>query len=97
VAKGRIVILTDPCARHGRQSRRKTFNGFKVHVLGGVVSGLIASVSVAAGNHHDGSVVPPENASEWLSRVALGWRPSEPQAARASIKLAGKTRNAERC
>ncbi|NQV06272.1 transposase, partial [bacterium] len=56
VAKDRIVSLTDPCARHGRKSRSKTFNGFKLHVLGDIVSGLIASVTVTAGNHHDGSV-----------------------------------------
>jgi hypothetical protein len=56
VAKDRIVSLTDPCARHGRKSKSKTFNGFKVHVLGDVVSGLIAAVTVTAGNRHDGSV-----------------------------------------
>lgn len=56
VAKDRIVSLTDPCARHGRKSKSKTFNGFKVHVLGDIVSGLIAAVTVTAGNHHDGSV-----------------------------------------
>jgi len=56
VAKDRVVSLTDPCARHGRKSQSKTFNGFKVHVLGDVVSGLIVAVSVTAGNRHDGSV-----------------------------------------
>jgi hypothetical protein len=53
VAKDRIVSLTDPQARHGRKSKSQTFNGFKVHVLGDVVSGLIASVSVTPGNVHD--------------------------------------------
>ena len=56
VAKDRIVSLTDPCARHGRKSKSKTFNGFKLHILGDIVSGLIASVTVTAGNKHDGSV-----------------------------------------
>lgn len=56
VAKDRIVSLTDPCARHGRKSKSKTFNGFKVHILGDIVSGLIAAVTVTAGNRHDGSV-----------------------------------------
>lgn len=55
VAQDRIVSLTDPQARHGRKSKSQTFNGFKVHVLGDVVSGLIASVSVTPGNVHDGS------------------------------------------
>jgi hypothetical protein len=56
VAHERIVSLTDPCARHGRKSKSKTFNGFKIHVVGDIVSGLIASVAVTAGNQHDGSV-----------------------------------------
>jgi hypothetical protein len=56
VAKDRIVSLTDPCARHGRKSRSKTFNGFKLHVLGDIVSGLITALTVTAGNRHDGSV-----------------------------------------
>ncbi|MES2641871.1 MAG: transposase, partial [Myxococcota bacterium] len=55
VAQDRIVSLTDPQARHGRKSKSQTFNGFKVHVLGDVVSGLIASVSVTPGNVHDGA------------------------------------------
>jgi hypothetical protein len=56
VAKDRIVSLTDPHARHGRKSKSKAFNGFKVHVLGDIVSGLITAVTVTAGNQHDGSV-----------------------------------------
>jgi hypothetical protein len=54
VAKDRLVSITDPQARHGRKSRRQTFNGFKTHLLGDVVSGLIVSLSVTAGNVHDG-------------------------------------------
>jgi hypothetical protein len=56
VAKDRIVSLTDPCARHGRKNKSTTFSGFKVHVLGDIVSGLITAVTVTAGNQHDGSV-----------------------------------------
>lgn len=56
VAKDRIVSLTDPSARHGRKTQSKTFNGFKVHVLGDIVSGLISAVTVTAGNRHDNSV-----------------------------------------
>lgn len=59
VAADRLVSMTDPQARHGRKSRSKTFNGFKVHVLGDVVSGLIAAVSVTAGNGHDGAPAHP--------------------------------------
>jgi hypothetical protein len=54
VAADRLVSITDPDARHGRKSKSKTFNGFKVHLLGDVVSGLIMSVAVTRGNVHDG-------------------------------------------
>lgn len=53
VTQGRLVSLTDPQARHGRKSKSHIFNGFKVHLVGDVVSGLIASVTVTSGNAHD--------------------------------------------
>jgi hypothetical protein len=56
VAKDRIISLTDPQARHGRKSRKKTFNGFKTHVFGDAVSGLITALTVTVGNAHDSSV-----------------------------------------
>ena len=56
VVEGRLVSRTDPEARHARKSRKKTFNGFKLHVLGDAVSGLIASVCVTPANIHDGAV-----------------------------------------
>jgi hypothetical protein len=55
VAAGRLVSITDPQARHGRKSKSQGFNGFKVHLLGDVVSGLIMSVAVTSGNMHDGA------------------------------------------
>lgn len=56
VVAGRLISLTDPEARHGRKSKSKVFNGYKVSVLGDVVSGLITSVTVATGSTHDGAV-----------------------------------------
>jgi hypothetical protein len=53
VAADRLVSITDPEARHGRKSKSQTFNGFKVHLLGDVISGLIGSVAVTQGNVHD--------------------------------------------
>lgn len=53
VAEQRLVSLTDPQARHGRKSKSRTFNGFKTHLVGDVVSGLIASIAVTSGNQHD--------------------------------------------
>jgi hypothetical protein len=56
VAKDRTISMTEPQARHGRKSKSKAFNGFKLHVLGEAISGLILSVAVTPGNRHDGSV-----------------------------------------
>jgi len=55
VSWDRLISLTDPQARHGRKSRKATFQGYKIHVLGDVVSGMIASLSVTTGNTHDGT------------------------------------------
>jgi len=56
VAKDRIISLTDPDARHGHKTDRQTFEGFKLHLLGDVVSGLITALTVTRGNVHDGKV-----------------------------------------
>ena len=55
VARDRLISMTDPQARHGRKSNKRLFNGFKLNVLGDLVTGLIASVTVTAGNQHDGT------------------------------------------
>jgi hypothetical protein len=53
VTAGRMVSITDPDARHGRKSRSQTYKGFKVSVLGDVVSGLLLSLAVTPGGSHD--------------------------------------------
>ena len=58
VVKSRLISLTDRQARHGRKSRSHTFKGFKIHVVGDVVSGVIASVAVTEGNEHDSGPAP---------------------------------------
>ena len=58
VAPERIASLTDPEVRHGRKSASQTYTGFKIHVLGDCVSGLIASLTVTKGNQHDATVTP---------------------------------------
>ena len=58
VARGRLVSILDPDARHGRKSRAKTFKGFKLHVFGDITSGLIAGAAVTRGNVHDGRPAP---------------------------------------
>lgn len=54
VAADRLVSVTDPEARHGRKSQSQAFNGFKLHLLGDVLSGLVTAVAVTRGNMHDG-------------------------------------------
>lgn len=53
VARDRLVSMTDPHARHGHKSRNRHFHGFKLHVTGDIVSGLITAVCVTPGNLHD--------------------------------------------
>ncbi len=53
VAQNRLVSLRDPSARHGRKTRSASFEGFKLHALGDLVSGLIAAVFVAPANVAD--------------------------------------------
>ena len=57
-AAKRLVSITDPQAGHSRKSRSQPYKGFKVHVLGEVVSGLIASVAVTAAHVHDQQPAP---------------------------------------
>jgi hypothetical protein len=53
VAENRLVSLWDASARHGRKTRSQSFEGFKLHALGDLVSGLIAAVFVAPANVAD--------------------------------------------
>lgn len=53
VAADRLISLADPQARHGRKTKSQTFDGFKVHLLGDAVSGLLLSLTVTSGNVHD--------------------------------------------
>lgn len=55
VAQGRLVSITDPQARLSRKSRSASFKGFKIHLLGDVVSGLLLSLTVTPGGVHDGA------------------------------------------
>lgn len=50
----RLISVTEPQAQHGRKSRKRKFNGFKLHILGDVVSGFIAALCVTPGATHDG-------------------------------------------
>lgn len=56
VAADRLVSLSDPQARSGRKSQSRTWKGFKLHLLGDLESGLIASLTVTPADVHDGEV-----------------------------------------
>lgn len=53
-ASDRIVSVTDPEARSGRKSRKQPFKGFKLNVLGDLLTGIVAAVRVVPGNAGDG-------------------------------------------
>jgi hypothetical protein len=55
----RLISLTDPEAQHFRKSASKVCFGFKLHVLGDALSGLILAVSVTPGGHHDSTEAHP--------------------------------------
>ena len=84
VTRGRLVSLTDPCARHGRKSKSGLFSGFKLHVLGDVVSGLVASLAVTPGNSTEDS--PGTSSSAWAvtSRSDVPRRFARPRTASCS-------------
>ena len=50
----RLVSITDPEARSGHKSKASKFKGFKLTLLGDLVSGLIAAVKVFEGNQAEG-------------------------------------------
>jgi len=59
VTEGRLVSFTDRRARNGVKSKSKRFKGFKLSLIGDLVSGLIASVAVTPGNQHDQDAILP--------------------------------------
>lgn len=52
-AKGRVISITDPEARHGRKSSSKVINGFKTHVLGTIDSQFVTGMAITGADIHD--------------------------------------------
>lgn len=52
-ARGRVISLTDPEARHGRKSSSKAINGFKTHVMGTIESQFVTGIVVTDAATHD--------------------------------------------
>lgn len=57
-ARGRIVSVTDPEARHGHKSSAKTITGFKTHVMGTVTSQFVTAIDVTSAEVHDSVPTP---------------------------------------
>lgn len=55
----RLISNTDPEAQHFRKSRSKVCHGFKLHVLGDALSGLILALDVTPGGDHDSTQAHP--------------------------------------
>jgi transposase len=55
-APDRVVSTTDPEMRHGRKSKSRRFDGYKVHLTAEPTSELITAVEVTPANVFDGEV-----------------------------------------
>jgi hypothetical protein len=55
----RLISLSDPDAQHFRKSASQVCTGFKLHVLGDALSGLIVALSVTPGGQHDSTEAHP--------------------------------------
>ena len=58
VAKDRVISVTDPEMRHGRKSKNKRFDGYKLHVSEEPETELITAVTVSHAGEHDSERLP---------------------------------------
>ena len=49
----RVISITDPEARHGRKSKSKKINGFKVHVAKAITSQFVTGIHITDASVHD--------------------------------------------
>ena len=52
-ARGRVISITDPEARHGRKSSSKVIHGHKTHVLTTLDSALVTAILITDAGKHD--------------------------------------------
>ena len=57
-AKGRIISISDPEARHGRKSSSKVINGGKTHVMATVASNFVTVIVITDASVHDAKPTP---------------------------------------
>jgi hypothetical protein len=71
VARERRVSVEDSEMRHGRKSRRHSFDGYKSHVLRDLDSGLVRAVGITAANAAEASVTDAISADLGRQKVRL--------------------------
>jgi transposase len=52
-AKGRIISVTDPEARHGHKSQSKLIHGFKTHAMATIESQFVTGIAITDAATHD--------------------------------------------
>ncbi len=57
-ARGRVISVTDPEARHGRKSSSKSINGFKTHIMGTIESQFVTGIEITDAGVHDARPTP---------------------------------------
>lgn len=57
-ARGRVVSVTDPEARHGHKSSSKVITGFKTHTMGTTKSQFVTAIVVTSAEVHDSVPTP---------------------------------------
>jgi len=72
-AKGRIISITDPEARHGHKTSSKTITGFKHHVQATLTSLFVTGITITDAAAHD-SAASPELIEQ---SAAAGVKPDE--------------------
>jgi hypothetical protein len=68
-ARGRIVSITDPEARHGHKSSSQVITGFKTHTMGTIKSQFVTATVVTSAEVHDS--VPTPRLIEQAASVGL--------------------------
>ena len=92
----RLISHTDPDAQHFRKSKSQVCYGFKLHVLGDALSGLILALEVTPGGDHDSTQAHPlisrarrllDDLREVLGDAAYGGMPVRREVSELGVTL----------
>lgn len=99
VARDRVVSTSDPQMRHGRKSKTRRFDGYKLHLVEEPGSEIITAVEVTAANASDGDVAAGlvrqaehngAAVSELVGDMAYGDGDTRAEVAEAGAKVVAK-------